>query len=190
LPTGYPSRRAWLHLVVSDRSDRTVFESGAVAPDGSIQGNDGDEDAAMFEPHYEEIVKASSVQIYESVMADAKGLPTTGLLSGVRFVKDNRLLPAGFVKQGASPDLAVQGNAVNDADFAGGSDRVRYRTEVIAGDAPFRIRVELIFQPIAYRWAKNLETVPAAETRRFTSAYNAMAATSSTILAADSATVR
>src|SRR5262249_57871829 len=38
LPTAYPSRRAWLHLVVRDRSHREIFESGALNADGSIQG--------------------------------------------------------------------------------------------------------------------------------------------------------
>jgi hypothetical protein len=33
------------------------------------------------------------VQIYEAVMAGPDGAVTTGLLTAVRFVKDNRLLP-------------------------------------------------------------------------------------------------
>jgi hypothetical protein len=52
LPTAYPSRRAWLHFVIRDRGGRTVFESGALNPDGSIQGNDNDADPTRFEQHY------------------------------------------------------------------------------------------------------------------------------------------
>jgi hypothetical protein len=43
-PTGYPSRRAWLHVTVRSGS-RVVFESGAVDGTGAIRGNDGDSDA-------------------------------------------------------------------------------------------------------------------------------------------------
>ncbi len=52
LPSAYPSRRAWLHVTVRDGSGRTVFESGAFQPNGSIGGNDNDADATKFEPHY------------------------------------------------------------------------------------------------------------------------------------------
>ncbi|MEP7344425.1 MAG: hypothetical protein ABI877_04135 [Gemmatimonadaceae bacterium] len=190
LPTGYPSRRAWLHVVVRDRSDRIVFESGSLAANGSIVGNDNDADATKFEPHYRDVHSSEEVQIYESIMADAKGLPTTGLLSAVRFVKDNRLLPLGFVKKGASQDIAVQGTAMEDGDFGEGSDRVRYAVSVTPGDAPFRVQAELLFQPIAYRWARNLSTVPASEAQRFVSYYEAMSAGSATQLGVDSATVR
>src|SRR6185295_7984909 len=30
LPTGYPSRRAWLHVTIRDRAGQPVFESGAL----------------------------------------------------------------------------------------------------------------------------------------------------------------
>ena len=55
LPTGYPSRRAWLHVVVTDAEGAVVFESGAMRPDGSIVGNDNDTDGARLEPHYDEL---------------------------------------------------------------------------------------------------------------------------------------
>jgi hypothetical protein len=101
LPTAYPSRRAWLHVVVRDAAGRPVFESGAVKPDGSVEGNDNDADASRFEPHYTEIRSADQVQIYESIIGDVNGGVTTGLLAGVRYLKDNRLLPRGFDKRTA-----------------------------------------------------------------------------------------
>ena len=45
---------------------RAMFESGAFNPDGSITGNDNDEDPMRFEPHYAEITSPDQVQIYES----------------------------------------------------------------------------------------------------------------------------
>jgi hypothetical protein len=59
------------------------------------------------------------VQIYESILGDAGGAVTTGLLSGAQYLKDNRLLPHGFDKQTAEPDIAVRGEALSDPDFTG-----------------------------------------------------------------------
>ncbi len=98
LPTGYPSRRVWVHLTVRDAAGAVVFESGAVDAAGRITGNDNDADAKRFEPHHEEIRSADQVQIYEAVIAGRDGAVTTGLLTATQFVKDNRLLPRGFDK--------------------------------------------------------------------------------------------
>ena len=54
---------------------------------------------------------------------DPTGALTTGLLTAVRYVKDNRLLPRGFDKSTADKDVAVHGDAAADADFTGGGDR-------------------------------------------------------------------
>jgi hypothetical protein len=184
LPTAYPARRAWLHFVVRDGNGRAVFESGAVNPDGSVQGNDNDADGSTFEPHYTEIQSADQVQIYESIIGDANGVVTTGLLTGVRYLKDNRLLPHGFDKRTAEPDIAVHGAAVNDADFTGAGDRVRYSIAVANTPGPFTVEAELLYQPIGYRWANNLKAYDkAAEARRFTGYYDAMAASATTTLA-------
>ncbi len=66
LPTAYPSRRVWLHVVLTDRNGRIVFESGTFQTDGAIAGNDNDADPAQFEPHYAQIETSDQVQIYES----------------------------------------------------------------------------------------------------------------------------
>ncbi len=139
LPTAYPSRRVWLHLVMRDANGRVIFESGAVNPSGAITGNDNDADASCFEPHFAEIRDAGQVQIYEAIMADSGGRVTTGLLNAVSYLKDNRVLPLGFDKRTAGGDIAAAGGALDDADFAGGSDRIRYSIEPGAAQGPFRV---------------------------------------------------
>jgi hypothetical protein len=181
-PTGYPSRRTWLHVTVRDAGGAAGFESGAFEGTGAIRGNDADRDPATFEPHYEEITRSDQVQIYEPVLGDRSGAPTTGLLTAVRYLKDNRLLPRGFDKHTAAAEIGVFGNASGDADFIGGSDRVRYRVPV-SGAGPYRVEVELRYQPIAYRWAHNLERYDALEPTRFLGYYTASAAESSVVVA-------
>ena len=193
LPTAYPSRRAWLHVVVRDADGRVVFESGRMNGTGAIVGDDNDADAATFEPHYREITRADQVQIYEPILGDATGHVTTVLLSAVGYLKDNRLLPEGFDKRTAGDDIAVHGDALDDPDFAAGGDRVRYVVDVSHGRGPFRMDATLRYQPIGFRWAKNLGPLAghgAPEIDRFGAYYDAMASGSSAVLAAGSATAR
>jgi hypothetical protein len=189
LPAGYPSRRAWLHVIVRDRTGRAIFESGAVDANGAIRGNDHDADQSRFEPHYSEITAADQVQIYESVMGDRSGAPTTGLLAATAFLKDNRLVPRGFDKATAAADIAVRGSAAADEDFSAGGDRLRYIVDVANASGPFDVDVELRYQPIAFRWAQNLKPYQSDVTRRFVSFYDAMADGSSVVLAHASAHV-
>ncbi len=190
LPTAYPSRRAWLHVAVRDGAGAVVFESGAISDDGAIRGNDQDEDPARVEPHYGTISDSRQVQIYESVMHDAAGVPTTGLLKGTGYIKDNRLLPRGFDKATAQEDVAVRGEARADGDFTAGGDRVRYVVEVGGAQGPFRIDAELRYQPIGFRWAENLRAYDAPEPRRFSAYYRSMSAASMAVLARSTVTVR
>ncbi len=189
LPTGYPSRRAWLHVTVRDRENQIVFNSGEMTPSGLIRGNDNDADATRFEPHYTEIRSEDQVQIYEPVMRDPDGNITTGLLRASAYAKDNRLLPRGFDKATADPDIAVLGAAREDADFTDEGDRVRYIVYTAGRTGPFRVDVELRYQPIGFRWAQNLKPYEAAETQRFVSWFDAMSTGSSVVLARSTASV-
>jgi hypothetical protein len=189
-PTAYPSRRAWLHVVVSDAAGRTVFESGAFNPDGSIEGNDNDVSAKRFEPHYDVIERPDQVQIYEDILVDPAGAVTTGLLSGVRYAKDNRLLPDGFDKSTAQADVAVHGAALTDTNFVAGHDGVRYSVALGGAQPPFTLRATLWYQPIGFRWAQNLAPYDAFETRRFLSYYDAMAKASAVSMVSASVVAR
>ena len=180
-PTGYPSRRTWLHVRVMDERGQPVFESGAPRGDGAIVDNDSDADGGSFEPHYDVVTRPDQVQIYEPILGDRAGVPTTGLLTATQYLKDNRLLPRGFDKRTADAEIAVYGAAVDDANFTGEGDRVRYEIGASGGQA-FRVEVELLYQSIAYRWARSLERYDAAEPRRFGRYYRETAAGSAVLV--------
>jgi hypothetical protein len=173
---------------VRDQNNRVLFESGAIRPDGSIVGNDNDDDRRRYEPHYREITRSDQVEIYEDILGDLQGNVTTGLLTAVRYLKDNRLLPRGFDKHTTDRDIAVAGKAVDDANFSGGGDRVRYSVDIGDTRGPVKVEAELWYQPIGYRWANNLKTYrETKEPRRFTDFYDAMAQQTAEVLAKASA---
>lgn len=191
LPTAYPARRAWLHVRVRDGSGRTVFESGALRPDGSIEGNDNDADPARYEPHYSEIRSPDQVQIFEAILGDTHGRVTTGLLNAVGYLKDNRLLPDGFDKATADRNVAPAGAAMADPNFRGGEDRVQYSVPLGDARGPFTVDAELWYEPIGYRWANNLKPYNSAvEPRTFTTYFDSMQSAAAVQIAQDSRVVR
>jgi hypothetical protein len=107
----------------------------------------------------------------------------------VRFLKDNRLLPRGFDKGTAKPEIAVRGDAAADPDFVAACDRVRYSVDVGGRQGPFRVDVELRYQPIAYRWAQNLRGYTGVEPARFVRYYESMSSSSSEVLARSSVVI-
>lgn len=150
-PTGIPLRRAWIHLVVSDSKGVVVFESGKANPDGSIAGCNADQDGSSYEPHYDLITSSDQVQIYESIVIDSEKKVTYTLLRGQTYVKDNRILPAGFDKASAGKDFAVAGSAATDSNFDKGSDQVSYQINVKGRSGPFTMKAEVLFQSLSYR---------------------------------------
>jgi hypothetical protein len=174
-PTGFPSRRAWIHLVVVDGKGDVVFESGRPQANGAIAGNDADESAAgnqlRYEPHYDLISSADQVQIYESVMHNSDGEVTYALLRAASYAKDNRLLPRGFNKAGASDDIGVHGAAATDDTFSGGADQVTYQIAVKGHAGPFTLSVELLYQSIATPFIQNLGRQDGALIERMTQYY-------------------
>jgi hypothetical protein len=183
LPTAYPSRRAWLHVVARDSNGRVVFESGALNPDGSIVGNDNDADPLRFEPYYREIHSPEQVQIFEPILKDAQGKVTTGLLSAIGYLKDSRILPTGFDKKTAEPDISVVGEAADDPDFNDKGALTRYVINTGGAAGPFHVEVELWYQPIGFRWAHNLAPYKAMEPQRFVGYYEAAAQHSAIVMA-------
>lgn len=158
-PTGFPSRRAWLHLTVRDNSGRVLFESGAVDADSEIIGLD-----THFEPHHTVITDQGQVQVYESVMGDVNAAVTTDLLRASHYVKDNRIPPRGFSVQAMENDtVGVFGAARTDPDFGRqgalegtATDETHYRIHVDPSGFPFRVSAEVVYQSIKPEFVRGL----------------------------------
>jgi hypothetical protein len=131
-PSGYPARRAWIELQVTDAEGQSLFHSGAWNPEtGHIIGQEN----TGWEPHHDIITDDEDVVIYELVLGDVNGDPTTLLERAHAHLKDNRLVPRGFSTSHLVYDTTeVVGAALIDPNFnfnaaAGegtGTDQVTY----------------------------------------------------------------
>lgn len=163
LPTGYPSRRMWLHVVAVDDRGKAVFESGRFDPragtllDRAGRRLDGPDailphrtaiDAGAPARGGDQVDAANSAAdlpiVWEAVPVDPRGKRTHLLLGTAGFAKDNRILPAGW--RADHPDAArtraigVEG----DPDFAPGRDTVTFRLPASART----VHAQLLYQPI------------------------------------------
>ncbi|MBA3438832.1 MAG: hypothetical protein H0T92_03065, partial [Pyrinomonadaceae bacterium] len=114
-----------------------------------------------YQPHYEVITSPNQVQIYEELIQNAEGRFTTNFIRRDETVKDNRLLPLGWTKNGPDPSLNGRylkatypdGEAVNDPDYQegnAGTDRLTYLILLPVGVAPNQCTVQatLYYQAI------------------------------------------
>jgi hypothetical protein len=166
LPTGYPSRRLFLHLVVEDPSGAVVFESGAVDGYGRlVDGRGGLLDVpGEVHAHRDAITRDDEVQIYEAVAGDATGAVAAQLLDATTWLKDNRLLPKGFSPPGPVAAIISPVGTRGDASF-GSRDTVTYRVPAPAG--PARVEVELLHQSLRPTDLEALADRASDATRRF-----------------------
>lgn len=158
LPSGFPSRRVYVHFVVRNEAEEIVFESGALNSDGSVVGLNADTDSGQYEPHHEIIESADQVQVYEAIMGDASEQVTHTLMEAALYLKDNRLLPAGFDKLSAADNIRTAGLAFADADFQAGGDEIIYRVPVPTDGGEYTVFAELIYQPLAFGHIQDLFT--------------------------------
>jgi hypothetical protein len=167
-PTGHPYRRAWLHVRVADARGRTLFESGAPGDRGDLL-----DAATSWMPHFDQITQPNQVQIYESVMGDAEGRRTYGLLRATKYLKDNRLPPRGFPDV-VDADIAVRGQATSDANFnpsGRGTDQVAYRIDLGRTEGPLEATVALLYQSVPPEAVAHLDSVQGEASRAFMKFY-------------------
>lgn len=155
LPTAFPSRRVYLHAVVTDESGGIVFESGAMMNDGRIIGVDSDEDPSTFEPHHRLITSREQVQVYEAIMGTTDDEVTTTLLRASQYFKDNRIVPAGSDPAAVPDDIRPAGDCLNDPDFGFGRDEISFQISGLVGSR-FHVQVELRHQAIGYPYVLDL----------------------------------
>ncbi len=164
LPTGYPTRRVWLHVTARDFSGQVVFESGGYDADGRIINVALD---SVAHPHANEVTEGQ-VQIYEQVLIDAEGAPTLQALNVSTVLKDNRILPKGWSNSHGQIARIRPVGVEGDDNFEGGSDTVLYRFGA-SGNSELDVDVEVLYQsvpPAALDAAASFRT---AASERFTS---------------------
>ncbi|MBL7802521.1 MAG: hypothetical protein JNL02_02215 [Saprospiraceae bacterium] len=155
-PSGYPARRAWVEFIVKNETGETVFHSGRYNPDFSLPDEDPN-----FEPHYNVINRADQVQIYELVPGDVTGNFTNVLERCHSAMKDNRLVPSGFLLSDPAYDTtAIVGSALNDPDFnfsadgqeGSGSDRIHYRIPLDGYAGTLTVTARVWYQSLPPKW--------------------------------------
>ncbi|NLP12826.1 MAG: hypothetical protein BWY83_00727 [bacterium ADurb.Bin478] len=177
-PTGFPSRQAWLHLLVKNQNNHILFESGNWNTFGEIlRKQEG------VERHHRVIRDPGQVQIYQAVMQDVDERVTYTLLRGARYVKDNRLPPKGFTAQVQGYEtIAVVGEAAVDPDFnrneageqGSGTDNVHYRIFIGQESGTLTVTAELRYQTISFDFMEDLFSYAADPVLRFKTYYEAV----------------
>ncbi len=174
-PSGYPSRRAWIHLKVTDANGTVIFESGKWNPqDGEIYALD-----EGYEPHYDVITDTSQVQVYEAIMGDINGNVTYTLLRGFTYLKDNRLPPKGFTTSHVTYDsIRIYGAAAEDPNFnrsgtqeGTGIDTVTYIIAGASASTDYIISAELLYQTAMPRFIADILQHDTPEVTRFAGYY-------------------
>jgi len=160
LPTGYPGRRAWLHLKAESAAGEIIFESGRYDEEGSLVDKTGKilDDAHSLMPHYDTINADTQVQVYEAVAGDISGKPTHLPLSSVGYLKDNRLLPIGWSKKNTWIEWIGAVGIGADLNFAAGMDLVTYQAPK-AGQIK-KITAELLYQTVRPAELAQIAKVP------------------------------
>jgi hypothetical protein len=189
-PTGVGFRRAFLEFQVIDTSEsrsRMAWASGRTNSLGILVDDQGrilpseffepDAHGMRHQPHYTKITEQNQVQIYQELSADPCGKVTTSFFELATTLKDNRLLPKGWKKDGPAgsglPADFVEATApvaVSDPDYEGpeGADTIVYEVPMGRWD-PKQLKVvaRLYYQSLPPSYLKmRFETAKGDSTQR------------------------
>lgn len=173
-PSGYPSRIAWVEMVVIDDQNDTIFWSGQYDGNGNIVNRD-----PSFEPHRNVITSDDQVQIYEMVMGDVNANPTTVLERADTVLKDNRIAPKGFLNAHSSIDTMRIFGIGNDPDFnfsgvteGTGGDVVHFHIPMNGYTGPLIVRSRVWYHAVPRPWLDEMFAYNSAEIDSFRNFYN------------------
>jgi len=176
-PSGYPARRAWVELVITDDAGDTLYDNGAWDGTYDVIGHD-----ASWEPHHDVVIGENDVQIYEMVMGDVNGDKTTVLERAKDKLKDNRLPPLGFHTAHDSYDTAYIANVpASDLDFnhdgigneGSASDITHYHVPMNGYVGLIHAKARVWYQSIPPRWNQELFSYNSAAIDSFRTMYEA-----------------
>ncbi|MBL0043033.1 MAG: T9SS type A sorting domain-containing protein [Flavobacteriales bacterium] len=175
-PSGYPARRAWVEVTVTNATNDTVFRSGGWNDSYEVIGHD-----AQWEPHYDAITASDQAQIYEMVMADVNGNKTTVLERAATKLKDNRLVPELFTTQHYTYDTATIANVPGtDIDFnrdelgveGSGTDIVHYHVPMNGYVGLVNVSAKVWYQSSPPKYMEEMFAYNSAEIDTFRTLYN------------------
>jgi hypothetical protein len=173
-PSGYPSRRAILQMVILDANNDTVFRSGTFNPQQRVIGEN-----ASFEPHYSIIDQSDKPQIYELIPGDVNGNFTSILERAAVVLKDNRIPPSGFTTSSSVYDtVVISADALSDPDFnktgmteGSGMDYVNVHAPISGFAGSLKIMAKMYYQSVPPKWVDQLFATSAPEIDKFEAMY-------------------
>jgi hypothetical protein len=174
-PSGYPSRRAVLQMVLIKPNGDTLFSSGTFNSAMEVVGINN-----TYEPHYNIINDPGQAQIYELVMGDVNGDKTTVLERAYTPLKDNRIPPLGFSTTHSVYDTCtIAGDALTDTDFnyinsveGSGTDVVHYHIPLNNYTGSFNVSASLYYQTLPPSFLTEMLNYQSAEIDSFFAYYN------------------
>ena len=190
-PSGVSFRRAFIEFLVME-GDEVIWGSGRTNSVGVIVDGKGYPlnteflpNADSYQRHHQLITREDQVQIYEELNQNADREFTTSFVHRVHPIKDNRLLPKGWV---ASEYFKDQGEVIaqfmaatdpegvgddpdykNDDDLFPGRDSLKYLVDLPSGVDVDKVsvKVSLYYQSIPPYWLnQRFTTAPNGEATR------------------------